>query len=61
MNISDMLMVVAVATCLITAYCIGKVNGIKEVIKVIKVEDEHREEFEKMVIDFITQKYERRK
>ena len=42
----------------ITAYYIGKLKGFKEVTE---KDNKYREEFEQIIVDFITEKYERKK
>ena len=41
-----------------TAYYIGKLKGFKEVTE---MDNKYREEFEQIIVDFITEKYERKK
>lgn len=48
----------AVAVSIIIAYNIGKLKGYKEITE---IDNKYREEFEQLVIDFITEKYERKK
>lgn len=48
----------AVAVSITIAYNIGKLKGFKEVTE---MDDKYREEFERMVIDFIVGNYERKK
>ncbi len=48
----------AVVVAIMTAYNIGKLKGFKEVTE---IDNKYREEFEQLVIDFITEKYERKK
>lgn len=48
----------AVVIAIIIAYNIGKLKGYKEVTE---IDNKYREEFEQLVIDFITEKYERKK
>lgn len=61
MNTLDLIIVVgssaAVVVSNITAYYIGKLKGFKEVTE---MDDKYREEFERMVIDFIVGNYERK-
>lgn len=61
MNVLDLIIVVgssvAVVVSNITAYYIGKLKGFKEVTE---MDDKYREEFERMVIDFIVGNYERK-
>lgn len=49
---------VAVVIAIIIAYNIGKLKGFKEVIE---MDDEYRKEFEQLIVDFVTEKYERKK
>lgn len=49
---------VAIAVSNITAYYIGKLKGFKEVTE---KDNKYREEFEQIIVDFITEKYERKK
>lgn len=62
MNVLDLIIVVgssvAVVVSNITAYYIGKLKGFKEVTE---MDNKYREEFERMVIDFIVGNYERKK
>lgn len=62
MNVLDLIIVVgssvAVVVSNITAYYIGKLKGFKEVIE---KDNKYREEFEQIIVDFITEKYERKK
>lgn len=62
MNTLDLIIVVcssaAVAVSIIIAYNIGKLKGYKEITE---IDNKYREEFEQLVIDFITEKYERKK
>lgn len=48
----------AVAVSIIIAYNIGKLKGFKEVAE---RDNKYREEFEQIIVDFITEKYERKK
>lgn len=48
----------AVVVEIMTAYNIGKLKGFKEVTE---MDNKYREEFERMVIDFIVGNYERKK
>lgn len=48
----------AVAVLIIIAYNIGKLKGFKEVTE---KDNKHREEFEQIIVDFVTEKYERKK
>lgn len=48
----------AVAVSIIIAYNIGKLKGYKEITE---IDNKYREEFERMVIDFIVGNYERKK
>lgn len=48
----------AVVVAITTAYNIGKLKGFKEITE---MDNKYREEFEKMVIDFIVGNYERKK
>lgn len=48
----------AVAVSIIIAYNIGKLKGFKEVTE---KDNKHREEFEQIIVDFVTEKYERKK
>lgn len=47
-----------VVVAIMTAYNIGKLKGFKEVTE---MDNKYREEFERMVIDFIVGNYERKK
>lgn len=47
----------AVVVAIMTAYNIGKLKGFKEVTE---MDNKYREEFERMVIDFIVGNYERK-
>lgn len=47
-----------VVVAIMIAYNIGKLKGFKEVTE---MDDKYREEFERMVIDFIVGNYERKK
>lgn len=62
MNVLDLIIVVgssaAVVVSNITAYYIGKLKGFKEVAE---KDNKYREEFEQIIVDFITEKYERKK
>lgn len=62
MNILDMIIAVcssvAVVVSITSAYYVGKLKGFKEVTE---MDNKYREEFDRMVIDFITEKYEREK
>ena len=62
MNVLDLIIVVgssvAVVVSNITAYYIGKLEGFKEVTE---KDNKYREEFEQIIVDFITEKYERKK
>lgn len=62
MNVLDLIIVVgssaAVVVSNITAYYIGKLKGFK---KVTEKDNKYREEFEQIIVDFITEKYERKK
>lgn len=48
----------AVVVAIMIAYNIGKLKGFKEITE---MDNKYREEFEQLVIDFITEKYERKK
>lgn len=48
----------AVAVSIIIAYNIGKLKGFKEVTE---KDYKYREEFEQIIVDFVTEKYERKK
>lgn len=48
----------AVVVAIMTAYNIGKLKGFKEVTE---MDNKYREEFEQIIVDFITEKYERKK
>lgn len=48
----------AVAVSIIIAYNIGKLKGFKEVTE---KDNKHREEFEQIIVDFVAEKYERKK
>lgn len=48
----------AVVVAVIITYNIGKLKGYKEVIE---MDDGYRKEFEQIIIDFVTEKYERKK
>lgn len=48
----------AVVVAIMIAYYIGKLKGFKEITE---MDNKYREEFEQLVIDFITEKYERKK
>lgn len=48
----------AVAVSIIIAYNIGKLKGYKEVTE---IDNKYREEFEQVIVDFITEKYERKR
>lgn len=62
MNTLDLIIVVcssaAVVIAIIIAYIIGKLKGFKEVIE---KDNKYREEFEQIIVDFVTEKYERKK
>ena len=62
MNTLDLIIVVgssaAVVVSNITAYYIGKLKGFKEVTE---MDNKYREEFEQIIVDFITEKHERKK
>lgn len=62
MNVLDLIIVVgssvAVVVSNITAYYIGKLKGFKEATE---KDNKYREEFEQIIVDFITEKYERKK
>ena len=62
MNVLDLIIVVgssvAVVVSNITDYYIGKLKGFKEVTE---KDNKYREEFEQIIVDFITEKYERKK
>ncbi len=49
---------VVVAVSIIIAYNIGKLKGYKEVTE---IDNKYREEFEQVIVDFITEKYERKR
>lgn len=48
----------AVVIAIIIAYNIGKLKGYKEVTE---IDNKYREEFEQVIVDFITEKYERKR
>lgn len=48
----------AVVVAIMIAYNIGKLKGFKEVTE---MDNKYREEFEQIIVDFITEKYERKK
>lgn len=48
----------AVVVAIMTAYNIGKLKGFKEVTE---MDNKYREEFEQVIVDFITEKYERKR
>ena len=48
----------AVAVSIIIAYNIGKLKGFKEVTE---KDYKYREKFEQIIVDFVTEKYERKK
>lgn len=62
MNILNAILVIcssaAVVVAIMTAYNIGKLKGFKEVTE---KDNKYREEFEQIIVDFITEKYERKK
>ena len=62
MNTLDLIIVVgssaAVVVAIMTAYNIGKLKGFKEVTE---MDNKYREEFEQIIVEFITEKYERKK
>lgn len=62
MNILDVIIAVcssvAVVASIMTAYYVGKLKGFKEVTE---MDNKYREEFEKIIVGFITGKYERKK
>lgn len=62
MNTLDLIIVVcssaAVVALIMIAYYIGKLKGFKEVTE---KDNKYREEFEQLIVDFVTEKYERKK
>ena len=62
MNIFNAILVIcssaAVVVANMIAYNIGKLKGFKEVTE---MDNKYREEFEQITVDFITEKYERKK
>ena len=62
MNILDMIIAVcssvAVVVSITSAYYVGKLKGFKEVTE---MDNKYREEFEQLIVDFVTEKYERKK
>ena len=62
MNTLDLIIVVcssaAVVVAITIAYFIGKLKGFKEVTE---KDNKDREEFEQLIVDFVTEKYERKK
>lgn len=48
----------AVVVLIMIAYYIGKLKGFKEVTE---KDNKYREEFEQIIVDFITEKYERKR
>lgn len=48
----------AVVVAIMIAYNIGKLKGFKEVTE---MDNKYREEFEQIIVDFITEKYERKR
>lgn len=62
MNTLELIIVVcssaAVVVLIMIAYYIGKLKGFKEITE---KDYKYREEFEQIIVDFVTEKYERKK